>query len=518
MTDLRKRALVTSGGIVAAILALALAAYANSFRAGFVFDDLYSVKENALIRELGNYLPGGSGYRALPNRYLAFASFALNYRLGGLDVFGYHAVNFGVHVVNALLVYALVVLAFRTPRIRGSALAASSRSVGFLAAALFATHPLQTEAVTYVCQRPTSLATLLYLAAVVQYLAFRLSQEGGRGAFATGARYALVLAAALLAMKTKEIAFTLPFMVVVVELALFGRPGRREILFLLPVLATGLVIPLTLVDVGKPVSGVLSDVSEATRVQYRISRLYYLATQFAVVATYLRLLVLPVGQNLDYDHPLYRSFLEPRVLSSAALLSGLGALSAVLYLWTRPSARRPVDPAYRLVALGITWFFLALSVESSVIPIADFIAERRVYLPSVGFFVAVATAGAYAWRAVLPARAATATAATAVLLGLVLAAATFHRNRLWIDPVDLWEDTASKSPGKARVHLSLGVAYYERGRVDDAISEYARAIALQPDYADAHTNIGIAYLKKGLREDARREMLLGVKLRAGAPR
>ncbi|HZZ85239.1 MAG TPA: tetratricopeptide repeat protein [Anaeromyxobacteraceae bacterium] len=526
---------------------LGLAVYASSFHVPFVADDA-TIVDNGLLHDLGNYLGSWRGYEALPNRYLAYLTFALNYRFGGLEVAGYHAVNLAIHLANAGLVYALVALAFRTPRLRGSTLAPTAGNVALLAAALFVAHPLQTGAVTYVVQRIASLATLFYLLAAAQYLAWRLRQEGGSATRAGGAaRYLLLLATVLLAMKTKEIAFTLPLALVLLELSFFGRPSRRTALALLPLLATLAVIPLTMLGLRTPAAA-LSRAEGVVRAGGQ-SRLEYLVTQLAVIGTYLRLLVLPVGQNLDYDYPLYRSPLAPEVAGPLLVILALLGVAALLYRRTGPAAARPADPAWRLVAFGICWFFLALAVESSVVPIDDVIFEHRVYLPSAGLFAA-ASAAALSLLAPLPRPGRRALAAALAGWVLALSVATVLRNRVWGSAVSLWADTAAKSPGKSRARLNLGkalveagdpsaaipeylaaarldprspdarndlgVALFQVGRYDEAIAQLRTAILLAPDYADAHLNLGMAYARKGWTEQANAEMSLGMRLQPGA--
>ncbi|WP_248341115.1 tetratricopeptide repeat protein [Anaeromyxobacter paludicola] len=535
-----------SGRGALALLGVALlgaAAYANTFQVPFVADDLSSIVDNGLVRDLASYLPGGGGYAAARHRYVTYLTFALNYRLGGLEVAGYHLVNLLVHLANAALLFALVRGLFLAPRLARSALAPRRDAVALLAAALFVAHPLQTGAVTYVVQRLASLATLFYLLAAALYLSWRLRREAG---LAAPGRYLGALLATLVAMKTKEIAFTLPLALLLLEASFFGRPGRRAWLGLAPFLLTLAVIPLTLLA---PAGGAGLAGAEAAVRAGAWSRHDYLVTQVAVVGTYLRLLVLPVGQNLDHDYPLQTTLFAPALAGPVAAIAGLLGLAAALYRRTGPRAARGLDPAWRLVGFGILWFFLALAVESSVVPIDDLIFEHRVYLPSAGLLAGAAAAAVLGVSRLRPAwRRAGAAALVAVVLAL--ATATFLRNRTWSSAVSLWTDAAAKSPAKARARLNLGKALVEAGRPGDALPEYAAALRLDPgspdlrndlgvallqlgrydeaiaqlrlavqlapDYADAHTNLGMAYARKGLLREATEEMRRGMQLQPGA--
>jgi protein O-mannosyl-transferase len=522
----RKMCRKPSGHLLLIIL-LGCIAYANTFHVPFVFDDQTSITENRVITQLDNFLFNSSGYHFNSRRFIGYLTFALNYRLGGLDVTGYHAVNLAIHVINALLVYGLVRITLRTPyfevqrstfnvqRSEPATLNAQPSSfilhpssfIPLFAALLFVTHPLQSQAVTYIVQRLASLATLFYLLALVLYVRTRLTGESAGGVTGKGGLlYILSLISIVLAMKTKEIAFTLPLAVLLYELFFFRPKGWGRWLLLAPILLTLLIIPLGMLDIQKPVGEVISDVSEVTQHKAPVTRWEYLYTQFRVIVTYLRLLVFPVNQNLDYDYPLYHSLSAPPVLASFLFLAALFGLAVYLTYRSRFKVQGSGfeihnskfiihnSQFYRLIAFGIFWFFLTLSVESSIIPITDVIYEHRVYLPSVGAFIAFATA----WALLLgklrtdPARKiGLATAAAAVIL---LAAATVRRNMAWQDTITLWEDVVGKSPGKVRGYNNLGAALADAERKDEAIGVLLKAIAVKPDHADAYYNLGRTYL------------------------
>lgn len=481
----------------AALAGLCALAYAAALGGTFVFDDFPLIRDNALVRDLSAWAPWGPGWRAGPSRWLTNATFALNHRLGGLDPAGYKAVNVAIHLANALLVFALVRVTLRTRRMDGSVLRREPDAVALGAAALFVSHPLQTQAVTYVVQRSTSLATLCYLAAAVAYARWAARRDGA-GRWRGAGWYALALVAAVLGMRAKEIAFTLPVALALWETA-FGEGARlRRAVALVPLLVTLLIIPASLVDLRRPLDQLATAAAAASN-QTDLSRWDYLVTQPAVVSRYLRLLAWPVGQSLDHDQPLYRSLAEPAVLGGLALIGALAALALWLAARSSPGrgAGRALDPGARLAAFGIGWFFVALSVESSVIPIGDLMFEHRVYLPSAGLFAGVAAAAALALARLLPDRWPRVLVAGGLGLSILLAAASAARNRVWTDEVSLWTDAAAKAPEKPRPHLNLGHALDERGERDAAIASYLAALRADPAYVSAHANLGIAYVRRG---------------------
>lgn len=468
-------------------------AYSSSLHGQFVFDDLEQIVENPAIRSLGSFL-GRDGAGVLPNRFVAYATFALNHAIGGYEPIGWHLVNLAVHLGNALLVQALVLLAFRAPRMAGSALAPSARSIAFAASALFVTHPLATQAVSYVVQRITSLATLFYLASTVLYLLWRL-QPAGRGARA--ALYAGVLLSALLAMRTKEIAFTLPVAIALVEGA-FLEGGRRRWLPILPIAAISLLIPLSLVDLGGSPGGVLAAADSATRVIAPAGRLDYLRTQTVVVVDYLRLLAVPYGQTVDHMVTIRRSWLAPDVAGAVLLLASLAGLAAWLSWRSRPrGGKPPLDPSVRLVALGIAWFFVTLSVESSVIPIADVMNEHRVYLPSAGIFPAVATLVALLFLRIDPRRVGRDTAIAGAVAASILAVVTWNRNHAWANEIALWSDAAAKSPGHYRPVFNWGAALTKQRRFAEAAVIFRRGVELDPRSVPARVQLGVVLYLAG---------------------
>lgn len=506
---------------VAVLLGIVLLVYSNTFHSPFIFDDRTKIVDNSEIRDLGALWPPSG------TRWLGFLSFALNYRFGGLDPVGYHSVNLAIHLLNTLLVYLFVTLTLNTPSLKNVP-DRDRMFIAFFSTALFACHPIQTQAVTYTWQRITTLATLFYLTTLFCYARFRSSQPAeskprslaGRGV-KTWQWYLCAILSAALAMKSKEIAFTLPFTLALYEFSFLGGIGnngknavKRRLLQLLPFLAIAMLVPLGLFWTGTaaPPSG--EQISqELRRLQlYDLESLSvhdYLVTQFRVIVTYLRLLLLPVNQNIDYDYPVYRSFFQGEVLASFLTLAALFSLAIHLYR----TSRGPLGehrPWRRLAGFGILWFFLTLSVESSIIPISDVIFEHRLYLPSIGFFLAAVAALAAAGTRWTTLR--TAILSITSLTVLVGSAAAYARNEIWKDRITFWEDAVRKSPNKARPHVILGDAYHEKGRLDRAIEEYRTVLRIEPTYAQAHNNLGAAYEKLGDLDRAAGEYLAAIRL------
>jgi len=384
----------SSTGVTTTILALlsiiivGTLTYSNTFDASWHFDDHTAIVENYGIRNLKATVLGGG------SRWIGFITFALNYHFGKLNVFGYHLVNICIHLISAMLVYLLVLLTFRTPSLKEKPLSHHAAFLSLAAGLIFVAHPIQTQAVTYIVQRFTSLATLFYLLSLVLFIKARLLNHEGKPFFSPLhlSCYLSSLLAAFLAMKTKEITITLPAIILLYELCFFSpsiKALTKKFLYLLPLLLTFFIIPLSRYGIGlfgisdgtfMGIAEVGDVIGDATQETAAISRNDYLLTQFNVIVTYIRLLFLPINQNLDYDYPLAHSlFAFPTFLSFLFLV-----MLVIVGIW--------IFRKSRLISFGIFWFFITLSVESSIIPIRDVIFEHRVYLPSVGFVICLTVA------------------------------------------------------------------------------------------------------------------------------
>ena len=457
-----------------------IATYSNSFDCSFHFDDVPTIEENIAIRSLPNVKAWWGFY---PSRPIGYLSFALDYYFHRLDVWGYHLVNLAVHDVNAVLVWWLVLLTMSTPVMRSQSVSRHKMSMALFTALLFVSHPLTTQSVTYIVQRLASLATLFYLLSLALYVKGRLG-EGNKGA-PDYFYYAGSILCAIPGMLTKEIVFTLPFALVLYEFS-FIKSGAWKIDIKdrgieIPIIILGIFVALFFLNfsfkIFNPIPPLL-----VQGYDYPITAWEYLLTQFSVILTYIRLLILPVNQNLDYDYPISHGLFEWHTLFG--LLSLAGILILGIFLFRR----------YRLIAFGIFWFFLTLSVESSIIPISqNVIFEHRTYLPSFGFFlVLIGIAFYFLWDKYRQVG-----WAVLVLIVLTSTVLTYERNKVWRSDYTLWADCLKKSPNKARPLSNYGKALADAGHASEALAYYDKAIKVNPHFYAAYYNRGNAKLNLG---------------------
>ncbi len=453
--------------------------YANSLNAPFQIDGRANVVENPSIRDISNLDAILPHYSHL-TRVLPKLSFALNYRWGQHNVLGYHLVNNAIHIFNAILVWILFLVIADTPRYKKEEVRKYRYGLALLSSLLFLAHPLQTQAVTYIGQRATSMATMFYLMTIIFYLLARLNPKI-RKRF-----YFVCMISAVCAMFSKETAFTLPFMLVLFEFYFLRTtkktPGAERtfsFVHLVFILAFALIIPfLYEFDsesiVGRQIVSQSHDISEQT-----ITSGSYFITQFSVITTYLKTFFYPLSLNFDYDFPLSHGFTESGTMTSFIIL-------LVIFLVALRLQR-----GFQLVSFGILWFFLALSVESSIIPLANVIQEHRMYLPSVGLCIGLAV---LLFKLLKYKRFYFGVGMVIVALLSVL---TVQRNALWQSGVSLWNDVIVKSPEKVRAYDELGLAYLKGNQFDQAMQSFQKAVGMKPEFARGFGHIGDIYRIKG---------------------
>ncbi|MFZ3056775.1 MAG: tetratricopeptide repeat protein [Smithella sp.] len=460
-----------------AIFIAGIIAYSNSFDCSFHFDDANFFEKIDMIGSAGI----SDWLKLFPSRPIGTLTFALNYHFHGLDVWGYHLVNLIIHLTNALLIWWLTWLTLSSPVMKTSEISRHKTMLAFLTGMLFVTHPLATQSVTYIAQRFASLATLFYLLSLILFIQGKLWQ-GNRNI--PKLLFGGSLVSAVLGMLTKEIVFTLPFAIVLYDYCFLKTvPWKLErkdhsVILSFSMLIIFILLFFMLSSVRNPFNTVPPDQGYS----YSISMKEYFLTQFRVILTYIRLFILPVNQNLDYDYQISTGFFQLKTFLSFSILLGILAAGVLLF------------KKYRLISFGIFWFFLTMSVESSIIPISqNVIFEHRTYLPGFGFFLALTGAFFYFFRERY--------IRIAVIILLIIASIntvlTYQRNEIWKSEYTLWSDCIKKSPDKARTNNNFGLILFGEGKTREAIDHYNKALSITPDYVPPYYNRGNAYAELG---------------------
>ncbi|MGO8702727.1 MAG: tetratricopeptide repeat protein [Candidatus Brocadiia bacterium] len=520
----------------AAIVLAGLAAYSNSFHGPFIFDDGYFVNTQSAMK-LWPIWPTLAGSRPVVQ-----ASLALNYTLGGPGVTGYHVFNLIVHLLAALALFGIVRRTLTLPALAGRFSERIAAALGFCVALLWAVHPLQTEAVTYVIQRMESLMALFYLLTLYGVVRAATSQR-------PRAWHAAAVAACALGMGCKEVMVSAPVVVLLYDRCFiagsFREALRRRWGLYVGLAATWVILVRSVLEAFGPHAAAAGAGFAIQSVTPRL----YAQSQFGVILHYLRLAFWPTGLCLDYFWPVARG---AREIAPGAAVVGILLAATLWALARRPAfakapagkpatrtAGKPATESAGKLATETAWtrawgfagafFFLVLAPTSSIMPIQDLAFEHRMYLPLAAVLAAaVVAAFLLARRLGLGAGALLVLcAAAAVALGM----ATHRRNADYRTALSIYEDTVAKRPENPRAWQGLGWeknlagdyegalqcldralklpgdeanARSDRGvvcqnlhRYAEALSDFNRAIVLKPNFADAYDNRANLYLATG---------------------
>jgi len=360
------------------IVVITILIYSNVLNGKIIFDDDIVILNNPNIRNLN------IDYLLTTNRPLGYLSFAFNYFLDRYNTFGYHLFNIFIHIINAVLIFYLIQFISKTPLINKENFIKHKLKVAFLTSLIFVVHPIQTQAVSYITQRFEPMSTTFFLASILTFVIARLHHVKNKLNLKIIILYTCVPFFFVLALMTKETAVTLPFVLISCELCFFpfSLQKLKKIIFtvFLLIIFSGMLIFLlrySEISLRSENQEFYSKMDLLTRETRDISRENYFYTQLNVIRTYIRLLILPINQNLDYDYPISTSILEFRTFLSLVFLMIIVIFAFFMKKYSR------------LIFFGIIWFFITLLPTSSLFPIRDVIFEHRVYLPSIGFILSL---------------------------------------------------------------------------------------------------------------------------------
>ena len=433
--------------LIALLLAAVLAAYGNALGGAFQFDDYRVIVLNPSVQTLAAWWTDMPGIRPLLK-----LSYTLN-QISGASLAGFHLLNITIHAINGLLVFSLVQRLVE--RVKPGT---NNTSLPLLAALVFSLHPINTEAVTYLSGRSSSMMSLFYLASL---LAYDRSRQSGK------VWLPVSVLCFMLALASKETAATLPFSLLLWD-AIAPRPGHQPKTLLLRQSGHWGVLLLALaVFLAAPTYRWLFEVSARLRAPgdnliTHIHAVAYLAGQWW----------LPVRLNADPLLPALHHWSLASVLEAGILATALA--------WGLHNLHR-----YPLAAFAVLWLLLQLLPLHLLMPRLDPANERQLYLGAIGFAI-LAAIGLLrlvsAWRPPYALGA-------LILVPASLALATHIRNHVYYSEIAFWEDVVRKTPHNARAFNNLGYAYRNAERSEEAENAYRRALALNPRHLQARFNL-----------------------------
>ncbi|HUN53848.1 MAG TPA: hypothetical protein VMU29_01700 [Smithella sp.] len=467
--------------------------YSNSFYGDWHFDDYANIVDNQYIRinsfswpEIKHCIYGIE--HARPSRPLSFLSFALNYKSGGMDVFGFHAVNFIIHYLAAVFLFLFIYNTLRLPRLRDQ-YENTAYPVALLASFFWALNPVWVTSVTYIVQRMASMAGLFYIMSMYFYLKGRMS---GR-LTSSILFFTLCIVSGMAAILTKENAAMLPVSILLFDLFLIQGFTKENIIKCVKIAILPVIIMIIAAFIYVDFSKIIHD--------YKIRDFTMgerLLTEPRVILFYLSLLFYPVSSRLTllYDVEVSRSLLHPWTTIPSILL-----IPAIIVFAFYIARKRP------MLSFCIIFYFLNHIIEGSFFSL-ELIYEHRNYLPSMLLFVPFAefiihAMDYFSYKKIIR---------FMIALGIALILfgegdITYGRNKTVSDDLLLWLDNIDKSPGLSRPHTNAGRIYYMNNEKEKAYHEYQKAMTLnnfgsREALAIQESNLGLYYFEKTRDDEA----------------
>lgn len=442
------------------IVVLGFFVYGNSLKGEFIWDDLVLVRDNAYIKSWSNLgriftatISFGAGGRDNSYRPIQTFTYMFDYSLWKLNPTGFHFTNIILHILAALSVFWFINVLY------------GDKLISFLTGALFIVCPLHTEAVTYISGRADSLAALFLLISGTLYI----KQVDDKNLKI----YFLMLISFILAVLSRENSLILPVFLLFYHYA-FKKKVRVGIF--LPIVGLSVLYVLARITFIKSFDSQLPFSSVWERIP----------SFFAAITNYIRLLFLPVNLHMEYGNKAF-SFSDAKVIIGIFIF-----FSLLIYAVNRRKDNK-------FMFFSVFWFFIMLLPVSNIFPVNAYMAEHWLYLPSIGFFLIVAKRLSGLCRIN---RGKNPAVILAVGLVFFYSFLTIKQNQYWKDPITFFERNVKYSPDSDRIYNNLGIAYRERGKINEAMSAYRRAIEINHGDAYAYNNLGIIYNDTGDKEQA----------------
>ena len=474
---------LSPGKAVLLIFLLAVIVYSNSLGGEFVYDDAYFVVKNINIRNLENIPsffvnPCAVAFEALSQdvyRPVTAISYAIDYFFWKLDTFGYHLMNVLFHSFNAILLFTLLALIFQ------------DLFVAFLAAIFFVCHPIQTEVVAWISGRSSVLFLFFYLASFILYALFLHNSKK--------AYLAMSLALYAISLFSKEMALSLPLLLVAYDAHFYKKEGLKKKLFrYLPYFALALFFVLVRYLVLRRVGqcGWWGGGPYDTFV-----------TMIQAVGEYIKLLFFPLKLCAFYVVNIYRTLADTKVLMSLILLAGI--FVALPFIFRRS----------RKGSFFIWWFFITLIPVSNIVPLRAIMAERFLYLPSIAFCVLAAIL-IKRIDVLKPRRFVKAGKIAALAMAVIMVTAysvrTMARNEDWKEGVTISQSIIKAFPLNPWGYSTLGAAYSDKELHQLAVKPLIKSIVLADTYFAPRNILGFCYVEMERYEDAVRVLTGALKL------
>lgn len=472
--------------------------YYPSLNYNFQFDDVANIQKFFYIR----YLTFEQAFFT-STRWIPFWLNAVNYRLGMFQPFYYRLFNISFHIIAGILVFYFIYLALSHLK-KNSFFNQYNFAIASCTAALFMLHPVQTQTISYVIQgRLEGLAGLFVIA---MGLCFLLITDTHSKILKTLLVSLLVLLS-FIACGTKEIFIVAPPLLLLIDWFFVAQGNWQSMKkrLWLHALVTGIILAI-FIRFHKPsfftklfglkmqarnnIGNVLTE--DPTQ---KIYPLHFFISQFKVVLHYIFMFFWPFNISVEYDWKLVTNFFDADCILPLFALLILASIIAWLL------RRNKIHP----IAFGALWFVIAIAPRSSIIPSSELLSDYKTYLASVGLLFIFACALVKLFKEITPRLLAFLPKMGHAqvqyffifLLSLPMGYLTYSRNKIWRSSEEFWSSIIENAPGKARAYNNLGVALSEKGRLQESIPLYKKAMTMDKNYPDPCNNLAVAYSMTG---------------------
>jgi len=437
------------------IIFLGLLVYANSLNGKFIWDDNALIKDNVNIRNwrnIGNFFVNDSTNVAKPAFYRPFqmVTYAADYSVWKLNSRGYHLTNILLHTLAALLLYWLISILYR------------DALIALLASMFFVVHPIHSEAVAYISGRSDSLAAIFMLLSFVFYIK---RVRTGKIRFCI-----LMILSYIGALLSRETALILPLLLLTYHYVFEDKIRFMEFSYFLIVTFIYIVLLVFILPPGN----------------FYTAFFQRLPGFFVAIASYIRLLILPIHLHMGYGIKLFN-------LTDPKAVAGIMTLVFLLFYVLKNKGRKGIT------IFSISWFLIALLPVSNLYPVNAYMSEHWLYIPSVGFFMILSGSLSRVYR-IKRFHA----AGMALITGLLVfySCLTIKQNEYWRTPVDFYNRTIRYAPNDWRLYVNLGNAYIDTGKNEKAVASYKKALAVNPNASPVYVSLGIVYNNAGRKKEA----------------
>ncbi|MFQ5454852.1 MAG: tetratricopeptide repeat protein [Nitrospirota bacterium] len=462
------------------IISVSIIIYRNSLNNTFHYDDFHSITDNRYIKDMSNiplffistHYFSSAESRGRHYRPVLLSSYTINYYLGGLNPYGYRVVNISLHILISFMLYLVVAIIFH------------NNMAALCASLIFAANPFNSEVINYISARSSLLSTLFYILSFLLFLLIRNSKlKTQNSKLKKISLYLSFYLSFVMAMLSKEIAITLPIILVIYDIFFYQRKkGSLDIkmgIIHLPFFIGGIVYIL-IFKVHTFLFNILTGHG---------ARSFYsnMLVQSKVLIRYIQLFLFPINLSIDHYIRIPTSILDMPVLFSIIMLS-LIFLSGFISYKKMPA-----------ISFFILWFFITF-LPTTVIPLNILLFENRGYLPCLAFAAISGISIAKLSSLSTPCNENFTKKAVFflfIILILSFSIGGITRNKIWKDEFTLWKDVLKKTSDSFKAHASLGLAYHEKGDYESAIREYKEAINISPGYFIPYISVGTIYHEQG---------------------